>query len=192
MVKRQKEKQYLSSREQREQGRSRSNLHHGDSSLGVVQKALPFKCCALSLVPFEAPVCTISELPDEASQNKKQQNRYGIVFDNNSLMDFVFKHKRDPVTGKPLQTKQIIQLEMDQDSETNDWQCPVLTKPFSDHTKIVAVISPPKGNTAYVYSYEAYKELCLKTKNYVDLTTGLKFHPQKDVIILNDPSDNPG
>jgi peptidyl-prolyl cis-trans isomerase-like protein 2 len=29
----------------------------------------------------------------------------------------------------------------------------------------------------------------LKSKNYLDLTTGKKFHPQKDVIILNDPDN---
>lgn len=39
----------------------------------------------------------------------------------------------------------------------------------------------------YVYSYEAYKELNQKTKNWYDLTTGKKFSPKKDVLILNDP-----
>eukprot|EP00531_Pseudo-nitzschia_arenysensis_P014923 CAMPEP_0116119454 /NCGR_PEP_ID=MMETSP0329-20121206/2645_1 /TAXON_ID=697910 /ORGANISM="Pseudo-nitzschia arenysensis, Strain B593" /LENGTH=642 /DNA_ID=CAMNT_0003613147 /DNA_START=116 /DNA_END=2041 /DNA_ORIENTATION=+ len=183
MVKRQKEKQYLSSREQKAQGRARSNASSADR--GVVQKSLPFKCCALTLVPFESPVCTVYE-----SKGDIKTQKYGIVFDNAALTEFVWKHKKDPVTGNPLVSSKIIKLNMDQDSETGQWQCPVLTKAFSDHnTKIVAVISPSGGNEANVYSYEAYQELNVKPKSYVDLTTGLKFHPKKDVLILNDPAN---
>lgn len=204
MVKRQKEKQYLSSREQKAQGRSRSNTSHNSNqaSSGVVQKSLPFKCCALTLVPFETPVCTISDgkattgsssssnINSSSNESNKKDVKYGIVFENTSLTEFVWKHKKDPVTGNPLKSSQIIKLNMDKDSETGQWQCPVLTKAFSDHnTKIVAVISPSGGNEAYVYSYEAYHELNIKPKSYLDLTTGLKFHPKKDVLILNDPAN---
>lgn len=45
-----------------------------------------------------------------------------------------------------------------------------------------------KTKEAYVYSYEAYKELNVTPKNWLDLTTGKKFSP-KDVLILNDPQD---
>eukprot|EP00536_Pseudo-nitzschia_multiseries_P009665 jgi/Psemu1/288602/fgenesh1_pg.277_\ len=198
MVKRQKEKQYLSAREQREQGRSRSNPNAASSAAnGVVQKSLPFKCCALTLVPFETPVCTVVNRISNKNKSKNNSNgsngngsKHGIVFDNTALMEFVWKHKKDPVTGNPMKSSEIIRLHMDRDSETGNWQCPVLTKAFSDHTtKIVAVISPSGGNEAYVYSYEAYHELNVKPKNYVDLTTGLKFSPKNDVIVLNDPSD---
>jgi peptidyl-prolyl cis-trans isomerase-like protein 2 len=196
MVKRQKEKQYLSSREQKAQGRSRSNTAHNSNqaSSGVVQKSLPFKCCALTLVPFETPACTISDGKANGSSSSNDSNKkdvkYGIVFENTSLTEYVWKHKKDPVTGNPLKSSQIIKLNMDKDSETGQWQCPVLTKAFSDHnTKIVAVISPSGGNEAYVYSYEAYHELNVKPKSYLDLTTGLKFHPKKDVLILNDPAN---
>jgi peptidyl-prolyl cis-trans isomerase-like protein 2 len=41
-----------------------------------------------------------------------------------------------------------------------------------------------------VYSYEAYHELNEKNKNWIDLTTGKKFSPKKDLIVLNDPSDD--
>ena len=74
---------------------------------------------------------------------------------------------------------------MDKDEE-NRWQCPVLCKPFSNYTKIVAVIQNTR-NEANVYSWEAYHELNVKTKNYVDLVSGLKFNKSKDVIILQDP-----
>ena len=190
MVKRQKEKQYLSAREQRTQGQSRANTGGLTSSVGTVQKTLPIDCCALTLVPFTTPVCTTAS---------------HVIFDNAALMEFVLKHKRDPVTGDEMgvgnsnSTKkdkqpQIIRLNMDQDTEGR-WQCPVLTKPFSNQTKIVAVIDRNKDGSsssleAYVYSYEAYRELNEKNKNWVDLTTGKKFSPKKDVIILNDPNDD--
>eukprot|EP00537_Pseudo-nitzschia_pungens_P011010 CAMPEP_0172383426 /NCGR_PEP_ID=MMETSP1061-20121228/1296_1 /TAXON_ID=37318 /ORGANISM="Pseudo-nitzschia pungens, Strain cf. pungens" /LENGTH=782 /DNA_ID=CAMNT_0013111659 /DNA_START=166 /DNA_END=2514 /DNA_ORIENTATION=- len=203
MVKRQKEKQYLSAKEQREQGRSRSNPNASASTAanhGVVQRSLPFRCCALTLVPFETPVCTLVEANANANaiadstafkqkHKQKQKHKHGVVFDNSALMEFVLRNKKDPVTGNPLVSSKIIRLQMDRDSETGDWRCPVLTKAFSDQTKIVAVISPSGGNEAHVYSYEAYHELNAKPRNYVDLTTGLKFSPEKDVIVLNDPSD---
>jgi peptidyl-prolyl cis-trans isomerase-like 2 len=192
MVKRQKEKQYLSAREQRSQGQSRAQTGRNTHQNGTVQRLLPFDCCALTLVPFSTPVCTTS------SQ---------VVFDNASLMEFVFKFKRDPVTGAEMElgnskkdnsnndkktSSQIIRLNMDRDSEGR-WQCPILTKPFTNMTKIVAVVDRGDGESsleAYVYSYEAYHELNEKNKNWVDLTTGKKFSPRKDVIILNDPNDD--
>lgn len=172
MVKRQKEKQYQSGREHHQNAQLRSG---SGMTGGVVQRILPFHCCALTLTPFAQPVC----------------NAQGILFDSVALMEFVMKHKKDPVTGKPLTTRDIITLHMDQDDE-NRWQCPVLTKPFADHTKIVAIVDRTSKHSnvqAYVYSFEAYKELNVKSKNWVDLTTGKKFSPKKDVLILNDPQN---
>lgn len=168
MVKRQKEKQYQGAREHKRNSQLRSG---SGISGGVVQRRLPFKCCALTLTPFVNPVC----------------NAQGIVFDNAALMEFIIKYKKDPVTGTPLTTRDIIALQMDQDEEGR-WQCPVLTKPFADHTKIVAILDK-SSKEAYVYSYEAYKELNVKPKSWLDLTTGKKFSPKTDVLILNDPQD---
>ncbi|KAG7340196.1 peptidyl-prolyl cis-trans isomerase A [Nitzschia inconspicua] len=189
MVKRQKEKQYQSAREQRDYGKTRSGggsvnpLNHG-----TVQKTLPFSCCALTLTPFQVPVCTIVD--------DTHHPMYAVVFDNAALMEYVLQHKKDPVTGKPLQIHRIIRLTMDRDTEGR-WQCPILTKPFADHSKIVAVLNRHQNDDttttpileAHVYSYEAYHELNVKTKNWTDLTTGVKFHPKKDVLLLNDPND---
>eukprot|EP00956_Cyclotella_meneghiniana_P032312 scaffold88167_cov36-Cyclotella_meneghiniana.AAC.1 len=78
---------------------------------------------------------------------------------------------------------------MDRDESTGKWQCPVLNKSFTDRTKIVAIRNNTHDNNeAYVYSYEAYNELNVKPKNYVDLTTGKKF-TKKDVLVLQDPDD---
>eukprot|EP00980_Cylindrotheca_fusiformis_P008126 scaffold1727_cov133-Cylindrotheca_fusiformis.AAC.29 len=168
MVKRQKEKQYQGAREHKRNSQIRSGSGIGGSA---VQRKLPFKCCALTLTPFVNPVC----------------NPNGIVFDNAALTEFLMKYKKDPVTGKPLETRDIITLNMDQDEEGR-WQCPVLTKPFADHSKIVAILDK-STKEAYVYSYEAYRELNVKPKSWQDLTTGKKFSPKTDVLILNDPQD---
>lgn len=137
MVKRQKEKQYQSAREHKQNAQLRAGT--ASSANSSVQRRLPFDCCALTLTPYQTPVCT----------------RQGIIFDNSALLPFLLKHKVDPVTGESMTTRDVISLQMDKDDEGR-WQCPVLTKPFSNQTKIVA-IRQPGTNEANVYSYEAYQ-----------------------------------
>lgn len=168
MVRRQREKQYQSSREHRDHSQIRSGSVQTGST---VQRRLPFTHCALSLTVFETPVC----------------NRDGIVFENTALFPFVMKHKMDPVSGAPMESRDIITLNMEKDEEGR-WQCPVLTKPFADHTKILGILQPG-GKEANVISYEAFHELNVKTKNYEDLISGVKFDKHKDVLVLNDPDD---
>lgn len=55
---------------------------------------LPFYCCALSLAPFEDPVCT----PE------------GHVFDILYIMPFIKKYQRNPVSGKPLKANELIKM----------------------------------------------------------------------------------
>jgi len=171
-VKRQKEKQYQSAREHRANSQLRSGNQPSAIGSNATRK-LPFNCCALSLMPFESPVCT----------------KNGIIFEKTAIEPFLAEHKIDPVTGNPMTSNDLIALVMDKDEEGR-WQCPVVTKPFADHTKIVAIVQNPPGNEANVYSNEAYQELNVKAKNYVDLTTGLRFNKKKDVIVLNDPNDD--
>ena len=167
MPKRQKEKQYQSAREHR----ANQSIRSGSSALSTVTRPLPFDCCALTLTPYTTPVCTPN----------------GIIFDNTAILPHLMKHKSDPVTGKPMSSRDIIMLNMHMDESTNTWQCPVLNKPFTNRTKIVAIKQKGK-NEANVYSYEAYHELNIKAKNNLDLISGLKF-TKDDVIILQDPSD---
>jgi peptidyl-prolyl cis-trans isomerase-like protein 2 len=168
-----KEKQYQSASEHRANSQIRSGKAAAAGTHGV-QRRLPFSCCALTLTPFENPVC----------------NKEGIVFENSAILPFLMKHKMDPVTGnQPATSRDLITLNMDKDEEGR-WQCPILTKPFADHTKIVAVIQRPEGNEANVYSYDAFHELNVKAKNYEDLISGKTFHKTKDVLILNDPNDD--
>jgi len=81
-------------------------------------------------------------------------------------------------------------LNMDKDESTGRWQCPVLNRPFTDRTAIVAIRQRggTNSNEANVYSREAYRELNVKAKNYLDLISGMKFD-KVDVITLQDPED---
>ena len=150
------------------------------------------------LTPYQHPVCIISlSSPPLASSSSSaaaaSRITTAVLFENSALIPFVLEHGKDPVSGQPISIREIITCLMDQDEEGR-WQCPILTKPLTDHMKIVAVIQRENQNnninlTANVYSYEAYHELNVKAKNYQDLISGLKFHPQKDVIVLNDPGN---
>eukprot|EP00584_Thalassiosira_punctigera_P004460 CAMPEP_0172538688 /NCGR_PEP_ID=MMETSP1067-20121228/10030_1 /TAXON_ID=265564 ORGANISM="Thalassiosira punctigera, Strain Tpunct2005C2" /NCGR_SAMPLE_ID=MMETSP1067 /ASSEMBLY_ACC=CAM_ASM_000444 /LENGTH=483 /DNA_ID=CAMNT_0013324235 /DNA_START=273 /DNA_END=1721 /DNA_ORIENTATION=+ len=77
---------------------------------------------------------------------------------------------------------------MDRDESTGQWQCPVLNKPFTNRSKVIAIRQRPPGNEANVISYEAYHELNLKAKSNLDLISGKKF-TKDDVITLQDPDN---
>lgn len=159
MVKRQKEKQYLSARE----SRSYQSIRSGSAGAGATTSSghtrpLPFHVCALSLNPYTDPAATPS----------------GVIFDASVITPHLIKYGTDPVTGAKLSTRDLITLVMDKNEETGNWQCPVMEKAFTDRTKIVAIRQNPPGNVANVYSYEAVNELNFKTKNYEDLTSGKK------------------
>lgn len=206
MVKRQKEKQYQSSVEHKLNSQFRS----GRSGNSNQSRPLPFDCCALTLTPFTNPVCCIITSNDDESNNKnnnvefnlnKQSGpiNHGIIFENTEIIPYLLKHRMNPINANPMTTQSLVTLNMDKidDSESNSkhrekqniWQCPIMNKPLMNHTKIVAIRIPP-GNEANVYSYEAVQTLNFKTKNYIDLISGTKFHPKKDVIILNDVNDS--
>lgn len=171
MVKRQKEKQYQSSVEHR----LYSQLRSGSSQNSSTTRPLPFDCCALTLTPFTNPVMRV-------------WNCRGIIFENSAILPYVMKHKADPVTGNSMTSKELVALQMDRNDETGQWQCPVMNKPFLNHTKIVAIIQNDRS-TANVYSYEAVHELNIKSKNFVDLISGEKFDRRTDMILLQDAAD---
>jgi len=129
--------------------------------------ALPFDCCALSMSPYEDPVCT----------------KTGALYDLLNIVPYIKKHRQCPVTGQPLGGKDLIRLTMSKNGE-GKWQCPILCKPFAVNTHVVAI--RPTGN---VFSYEAVKELNLKTKTYTDLIDGTPFDPAADIITLQNPKN---
>eukprot|EP00588_Corethron_pennatum_P008370 CAMPEP_0194290662 /NCGR_PEP_ID=MMETSP0169-20130528/41779_1 /TAXON_ID=218684 /ORGANISM="Corethron pennatum, Strain L29A3" /LENGTH=578 /DNA_ID=CAMNT_0039038321 /DNA_START=41 /DNA_END=1773 /DNA_ORIENTATION=+ len=171
MVKRQKEKLYQSAREYRANTARRinPNADRGATSVGV-QRNLPFGICALSLNKISVPVCI-------ATSN--------VVFDNASIVPYLMKHGVDPVTGKCAAVRDLIQLNIEKD-ERDRWQCPILCKPFNDHSRVVAILQG--DGTANVYSKEAVDELNVRARNWTDLVTGRSFS-KKDVLVLQNPDD---
>ena len=169
MVKRQKDKQYLSSRESRDI----QSIRAGRAGGLTVKNKLPFTHCALSLQPYKVPVC----------------NADGVLFDKDSLFEFVWKHKKDPVSGKAMNVTEIIKIVMEasaSDDNERTWICPLTVKKLSDNLKIVAILTK-RRTEAYVYSYQAYREFI---KAGTHPTTGEPFDKQKDVLIINNPDSD--
>ncbi|CAI5744634.1 unnamed protein product [Peronospora destructor] len=129
-------------------------------------KRLPFNCCAITLCPFTNPVCT----------------HEGHLFDMEAVVPYVKEHQINPVTGKPLLLKELVQLHFSKNSQ-EEYICPVTYKVFTDNTKIAAI-----ATTGNVFCHEAVEELNVKPKNWTDLVSGVKFK-RKDIIILQDPQD---
>ena len=65
-----------------------------EPSGGAALQALPFDHCALSLTRYETPCCTLE----------------GVLFDLLHLLPYVKKYKKNPITGEPMTTEEIIRL----------------------------------------------------------------------------------
>jgi peptidyl-prolyl cis-trans isomerase-like protein 2 len=129
-------------------------------------KPLPFYCCSLSLQPFEDPVCTED----------------GIVFDLVHIIPYLKKYKKDPISGKPLQAKDLIKLQFHKNAN-GEYHCPITFKVFTDFTHIVAI-----RTSGHVYSMEAIEELNIRAKNWNCIMSGTPF-TRKDIISIQDPQN---
>ncbi|KAG1673499.1 RING-type E3 ubiquitin-protein ligase PPIL2 [Nymphon striatum] len=129
-------------------------------------RRLPFDHCALSLQPFEHPLCSTD----------------GVIFDLMNIVPFIKKYGINPVDGKPLEAKSLIKLHFHKNQEGN-YHCPVLFKVFNENSHIVAI-----KTTGNVFSYEAVEQLNLKAKNLVELLTNDSF-TKSDIITLQDPTN---
>ncbi|KAG5897486.1 hypothetical protein JTB14_031110 [Gonioctena quinquepunctata] len=85
-------------------------------------RRLPFDHCCLSLQPFQVPYCDLD----------------GNIFDLEALIPFMKKYKSNPVTGKPIDFRSVIQLNLLRKSE-GQFECPVLFKPFTKSSHIAAI-----------------------------------------------------
>lgn len=157
----QKDKLYLTNKEWKEEW--------GGKKADIPEKAsfrrLPFHSCSLSMQPFEHPLCT----------------KDGIIFDLLNIVPYLKKYGKNPVTGEPLQAKELTKLNFHKNAE-GQYHCPVTFKVFNNNSHIVAVKS-----TGNVFSYEAVEQLNLKAKNFKDLLTDEPF-TRKDLVTIQDPT----
>ncbi|CAB3983107.1 peptidyl-prolyl cis-trans isomerase-like 2 [Paramuricea clavata] len=160
----QKDKLYITNKEWKtEWGGKESG---SDVGAKAAFRRLPFYCCSLSLQPFANPYCT----------------KEGVVFDLLSIVPFIKKFGKNPVTGEPLEMKNLIKLNFHKNNEDKH-HCPVTYKVFTQNSHIVAV-----KTTGNVFAYEAVEQLNIKPRNFKDLLTDEPF-TRKDIVTIQDPTN---
>ncbi|KJX95942.1 peptidyl-prolyl cis-trans isomerase-like 2 like protein [Zymoseptoria brevis] len=145
---------------------AKARKNASNSLAGASFKRLPFNFCALSLQPFEHPVCTAD----------------GTIFDLTNILPWLKKHGTNPVTGTPLKSSELIKLHFTK-NEDNEFTDPVTFKPITDNTHLLAL-----RNTGNVFSYDTVERLNIKAKNWRDLVTDEEFK-RSDIITLQDPQN---
>lgn len=134
-------------------------------------KRLPFDFCCITHVPFENPVA----------------DQHGNIYEFEAVANFIKHFKKNPITGAPQDGKSLIKLNFakntnDDSEEICRFQCPILFKPFTKNSHIVAI-----ATTGNVFCYEAIEQLNINTKNWKDLINDQPF-TRKDIIVIQDPS----
>lgn len=129
-------------------------------------KRLPFNFCAVSLQPFTDPVCTSD----------------GTIFDLTHILSWLKKHGTNPVTGLPLESKDLIKLHFSK-NEDGEMVDPVTFKVLGDNTHIAAI-----GKSGNVFAYDTIERLNIKAKLWRDLVSDEEFG-RKDIIVLQDPQN---
>ncbi|KAK3698741.1 cyclophilin peptidyl-prolyl cis-trans isomerase Cyp8 [Vermiconidia calcicola] len=129
-------------------------------------KRLPFNFCAVSLQPFEHPVCTAE----------------GTIFDLTNLLPWIKQHGTNPVDGQPLKSSELVKLNFIKNDD-GEYVDPVTFKTFTDNTHIVAL-----RNTGNVFSWDTVERLNIKAKNWKDLVNDEEFK-RSDIITLQDPQN---
>ncbi|OWZ61117.1 hypothetical protein AYX15_06654 [Cryptococcus neoformans] len=132
-------------------------------------------CCALSLQPFKNPVAVISE-------TKAGEAPRADVFDLLNIVPYIRKFKSNPVTGKPLETSQLIKLNFFRNAEGN-LHDPITYKVFSPHIHIVFL-----KNTGNVFDMTSLQLLAIKPKTWRDLVNDEPFK-REDIITIQDPQN---
>lgn len=144
-----------------------SNVNANKRGVPSSFKRLPFNYCALSLQPFEHPVCTSD----------------GTIFDLTNILPWLKKHANtNPVDGSPLKSADLIKLNFLKNDD-DEYVDPVTYKVFTDNTHIVAL-----KNTGNVFAYDTVERLNIKVKNWKDLVSDDDFS-RKDVVTLQDPQN---
>lgn len=112
----------------------------------------------------------------------------GNVYELEEIAKFLKLFKKNPVSGKPMEAKELLKLNFakntndDQNDEVR-FQCPALYRSFTKNSHIVAI-----ATTGNVFSYEAVEQLNIKAKNFKDLVNDEPF-TRKDIITIQDPAN---
>ncbi|EWC48589.1 peptidyl-prolyl cis-trans isomerase-like 2 [Drechslerella stenobrocha 248] len=141
----------------------------GGSKADATFKRLPFNYCALSLQPYEHPVCTSG----------------GAVFELTSIIPWLKKHGTNPVDGTPLASKDLIKMNMSRNPD-GEYSDPITAKVFTNSTHIVVVKT--SGN---VFAAETVDKFNVKAKHWRDLLTDEVF-ARGDIITIQDPQNLAG
>ncbi|KAG8940531.1 Peptidyl-prolyl cis-trans isomerase cyp8 [Tulasnella sp. 424] len=128
----------------------------------------PFDCCALSLQPFQHPVCAINE------------DGTGTVYDLLNIVPWLKEHDNTDPKGNPLKPSDLITLHYHRNS-TNQLHDPVSFKPFSEHSHIVAI-----KTTGNVFLADSVGKLA----GGRDLVSDVAF-TKADIITLQNPHAAP-
>ncbi|KAH7038490.1 putative peptidyl-prolyl cis-trans isomerase [Macrophomina phaseolina] len=139
---------------------------NSSKAIGANFRRLPFNFCALSLQPFEHPVCTTA----------------GTIFDLTNILPWLKKHGTNPVDGQPLRSADLIKLNFAKNDD-GEYVDPVTYKVFTNNTHLVAL-----RNTGNVFSWDTVERLNIKAKNWRDLVSDEEFS-RKDIITLQDPQN---
>ncbi|KAK5078843.1 cyclophilin peptidyl-prolyl cis-trans isomerase Cyp8 [Lithohypha guttulata] len=129
-------------------------------------KRLPYNYCALSLQPFQTPVCTPG----------------GQIFDHENIIRWLLNHDTNPTNGQPLRQSDLIKLNFAQ-NEGGGYVDPVTFKEFTDNTHMIAIRHGPSAN---VFAYDTVERLNFKPKMWNDLVSDEEF-TKRDIITLQDP-----
>jgi len=107
---------------------------------------------------------------------------HAYAFDILAIIPWIRRHRVHPISGEPLETKDLVKLKLHKNTE-GLFACPATEKVFSDSTKICAL-----RTTGNVYAYDTLEKMCFSRKNLRDLVDDTPF-TRADVLILNDASN---
>ncbi|KIO20893.1 hypothetical protein M407DRAFT_132671 [Tulasnella calospora MUT 4182] len=124
----------------------------------------PFDCCALSLQPFQHPVCAINE------------DGTGTVYDLLNIVPWLKEHDNTDPKGNPLKPSDLTTLHYHRNSK-NQLHDPVSFKTFSEHSHIVAI-----KTTGNVFLADSVGKLA----GGRDLVSDVPF-TKADIITLQNP-----
>jgi peptidyl-prolyl cis-trans isomerase-like protein 2 len=108
-------------------------------SKGEEYHKTPFDFCNLTMQTFEDPYCVLDPVDNTC-----------LIFDLLAIVPYIKKHHKNPITGEPLEQKDLVKLNFYKNEE-GQYHCPITYKQFTAHSHMIAI-----RETGNVYSHTAY------------------------------------